>query len=98
MEHIVKDIVDIQYELKQLICRAEQYKADAERGINVNHTSPDEIGWTKQDKINSLFHYLGNAVHDIDRLRDDMKELQERLTDLVDSVEYESIRLKVIGR
>ncbi len=31
-------------------------------------------------------------------LRDDMKELQERLTDLVDSVEYESIRLKVIGR
>ena len=97
MEHIIKDIVDIQSDLKQLIGRAETYKADAERGINVNHTSPDEIGWTKQDKINSLFDYLGDAVHDIDRLRDDMKEMMERLTDLVDSVEYESVRQKAVS-
>ena len=97
MEHIIKDIVDIQYDLKQLIGRAETYKADADRGINVNISAEEEIGWTKQDKIDSLFNYLGDAVHDIDRLRDDMKEMMERLTDLVDSVEYESVRQKAVS-
>lgn len=96
MEHIIKDIVDIQYDLKQLIGRADTYRQDAERGINVNHTST-ETGWTKQDKINSLFDYLTDAVHDIDRMRDDMKQLQEHLTNLVDSVEYESVRQKALG-
>ena len=95
MEHIIKDIVDIQYDLKQLIGRAETYKADAERGINVNHSS--DFSWSKEDKLKSLFCYLEDAKNDIDRLRDDMKEMMERLTDLVDSVEYESIRLKAVS-
>lgn len=97
MEHIIKDIVDIQYDLKQLIGRAGEYKADADRGISVNISAEEEIGWTKQDKIDSLFNYLGDAVNDIDRLRDDMKDMMERLTDLVDSVEYESVRQKAVS-
>ena len=96
MEHIIKDIVDIQYDLKQLIGRAETYKADAERGINVNHSS--DFSWSKEDKLESLFCYLEDAKNDIDRLRDDMKEMMERLTDLVDSVEYESVRLKAVEK
>lgn len=97
MQYIVKDIVDIQYELKCLINRAEGYRNDVERGIHVN-TEENENYYTGQVRVNSLLEYLTDAGHDIERMRDDMKELQERLTDLVDSVEYESIRLKVIGR
>ena len=96
MEHIVKDIVDIQYDLKCLINRAEGYRNDVERGIHVN-TEEGENNSVGQIRVNSLLEYLTDAGHDIDRLRDDMKEMMERLTDLVDSVEYESIRLKAVS-
>ena len=96
MEHIIKDIVDIQYDLKCLINRAEGYRSDVERGIHVNteETDNNSVG---QVRVNSLMEYLVDAGHDIDRLRDDMKQLQEHLTNLVDSVEYESVRQKALG-
>ena len=97
MEKIIRDIKDIEGDIDKLISRAEEYRKDAERGINVNHTCEGDMSWTKQDKINSLFEYLEDAKNDIDRMKDDLKVVKDYLTNLVDDVEYESIRQKVTG-
>ena len=97
MENIIKQIRDIESDLQTAVCRAEEYRNDAERGINVNHTCEGDMSWTKQDKINSLFEYLEDAKNDIDRLKDDVKVIRDYLTNLLDDVEYESIRRKAIG-
>ena len=70
---IIRQIREIDNDLHKVICRAEEYRKDAERGINVNHTCEGDMSWTKQDKINSLFEYLEDAKNDIDRLKDDVK-------------------------
>jgi len=97
MENIIKQIRDIESDLHTVINRAEGYRNDAERGINVNHTCEGDMSWTKQDKINSLFEYLEDAKNDIDRLKDDIKEAKKHLTNLLDDVEYESVRQKAVG-
>jgi uncharacterized protein YpuA (DUF1002 family) len=97
MEKIIRDIKDIEGDIDKLISRAEEYRKDAERGINVNHTCEGDLSWTKQDKINSLFEYLEDAKDDIDRMKDDLKIVKDYLTNLLDDVEYESIRQKVTG-
>jgi uncharacterized protein YpuA (DUF1002 family) len=97
MEKIIRDIKDIEGDIDKLISRAEEYRKDAERGINVNHTCEGDLSWTKQDKINSLFEYLEDAKDDIDRMKDDLKVVKDYLTNLLDDVEYESIRQKVTG-
>ena len=97
MENIIKQIRDIESDLQTVINRAEGYRNDAERGINVNHTCEGDMSWTKQDKINSLFEYLEDAKNDIDRLKDDIKEAKKHLTNLLDDVEYESVRQKAVG-
>jgi len=97
MENIIKQIRDIESDLHTVINRAEGYRNDAERGINVNHTCEGDMSWTKQDKINSLFEYLEDAKNDIDRLKDDIKEAKKHLTNLLDDVEYESVRQRAVG-
>ena len=97
MEKIIRDIKDIEGDIDKLISRAEEYRKDAERGINVNHTREGDMSWTEQDKINSLFEYLEDAKNDIDRMKDDLKVVKDYLTNLLDDVEYESIRQKVTG-
>ena len=97
MENIIKQIKEIESDLHTVINRAEGYRNDAERGINVNHTCEGDMSWTKQDKINSLFEYLEDAKNDIDRLKDDIKEAKKHLTNLLDDVEYESVRQKAVG-
>jgi len=62
MENIIKQIREIESDLHTVISRAEEYRNDAERGINVNHTCEGDMSWTKQDKINSLFEYLEDAI------------------------------------
>lgn len=95
MENILKDIGSIYHDLNTLISRAEDYRREADRGVNVNTTIDDT--WTKNQKIESLLYYLTDAVQDFDRLKDDMKELREQLDNLVDEVEYERVRIKAVG-
>ena len=95
METIIKQIKEIESDLHNVICRAEKCRQDAERGINVNHSS--DFSWSKQDKINSLFEYLEDAKNDIDQLKFDVDVIKDYLTNLLDDVEYESIRQKAIG-
>ena len=97
MEKIIRDIKDIEGDIDKIISRAEEYRKDAERGINVNHTCEGDMSWTKQDKINSLFEYLEDAKNDIDRMKDDLKVVKDYFTNLVDDVQYESIRQKATG-
>ena len=97
MENIIKQIREIESDLQTVVCRAEKCRQDAERGINVNHTCEGDMSWTKQDKINSLFEYLEDAKNDIDRLKDDIKEAKKHLTNLLDDVEYESVRQRAVG-
>jgi hypothetical protein len=95
MENLIKEIEAIKYDVLTLINRAEGYRQDADRGVNVNHLAEEE-GYSDDKIIESLFDYLKDAVYDIDRMRDDMKEIQEHLTNLVDMVEYESVAQKAI--
>lgn len=94
MEIIIRQIREIDNDLHKVICRAEEYRKDAERGINVNHA----FVLDDTNKINSLFEYLEDAKNDIDQLKDDVKVIKDYLTKLLDDVEYESIRQRVVGR
>lgn len=97
MEEIIRDIKDIEGDIDKIISRAEECRKDAERGINVNHTRKDDFSWSTEDKVESLFEYLEDAKNDIDRMKDDLKVVKDYLTNLLDDVEYESIRQKATG-
>lgn len=90
MEMIIREIQAIQHDVKVMLSHADDYKRDADRGINVSYTQKEE-GHTKQQQIDGLVYYLLNAKHDIDRLRDEMKEVLANLDKLVDTVEYETV-------
>lgn len=94
MENVFKEIFEIQYDVQKLICRSEVYRQGAERGLYVN-TPEDGETISKTQQVESLMSYLIDAKHDIDRLRDDMKEVYQHLVDLVDTVEYEAVAEKV---
>lgn len=93
MKNVFREIFELQYDVKVLICRAEVYKEGAERGLYVN-TPEDGETISKTQQVESLMSYLIDAKHDIDRLRDDMKEAHQKLVDLVDTVEYEAVAEK----
>ena len=97
MEKIIRDIKDIESDIDKIISRAEEYRNDAERGINVNHDRKDDFSWSTEDQVESLFEYLEDAKNDIDRMKDDLKVVKDYLTNLLDAVEYESIRQKATG-
>ena len=97
MEKIIRDIKDIESDIDKIISRAEEYRNDAERGINVNHDRKDDFSWSTEDQVESLFEYLEDAKNDIDRMKDDLKVVRDYLTNLVDDVQYESIRQKATG-
>jgi uncharacterized coiled-coil protein SlyX len=92
MENLIKDIEAIKYDVLTLINRAGDYRQDAQRGLKF-----EELCDNKDKAIEYLSGYLTDAVYDIDRMRDDMKEIMEHLTNLVDSVEYESVRKKAVN-
>ena len=90
MEMIIREIQAIQHDVKVMLSHADNYKVDADRGINVSYTQQEE-GATKQRQIDGLIYYLLNAKHDIDRLRDEMKDVLANLDKLIDIVEYEQL-------
>ena len=97
MEKFIRDIKDIESDIDKIISRAEEYRNDAERGINVNHDRKDDFSWSTEDQVESLFEYLEDAKNDIDRMKDDLKVVKDYLTNLLDDVQYESIRQKATG-
>ena len=95
MENVIKEIEAILFDLKSVEARTGEYKRDIDRGINVNHTPEYDTSVTKQDKINSLFEYLTDAKHDMDRVQDSLKDIEEKLDTLLDVVEYEVVAQKI---
>ncbi len=95
MENVIKEIEAILFDLKSVEARTGEYKRDIDRGINVNHTPEYDTSVTKQDKINSLFEYLTDAKHDMDRVQDSLKDIEEKLDTLLDVVEYEGVAQKI---
>lgn len=87
---VTADIKNLMFDVSQLISRVEGCVKDADRGINVNHVSQTE-GEPKAKTIERLFSYLIDAKHDMDRIKDDLKEMQESLDNLLDVVEYEAV-------
>jgi len=90
MMNVYREIYGLQYDLKVLISQTERYRDDADRGINVSFTSEAE-NEPKEKQVERLLSYLIDAKHDLDRLRDDMKEVLDNLVKLVDIVEYETL-------
>jgi uncharacterized coiled-coil protein SlyX len=93
MENLIKEIEAIENDVQLLINRAGDYRNDADRGLKF-----EELCDNEDKTIEYLSGYLTDAIYDIDRMRDDMKEIMEHLTNLVDSVEYESIRTKALEK
>ena len=87
---VVADIKDIMFDVSQLISRVGECAVDADRGINVNHTREGEE-WSKEQKMESLFSYLIDAKNDMDRIKDDLRAIQNHLDGLLDVVEYEAV-------
>ena len=91
MEIIMKEIEAIAFDVARLTSRSGEYHKDIDRGINANHTHKEE-GVPKAQTIENLFSYLIDAKHDMDRVGDDLKEIRNKLDDLMEMIEYEKIR------
>lgn len=95
MENLLKELEAILYDVHQAEARTGEYKRDIDRGINVN--CGDDLGWSNSQKINSLFEYLIDAKNDMDRVQDSLKDIHDKLDNLLEMVEYESVRRKAVG-
>tara|TARA_R110000822_G_scaffold90103_7_gene208516 strand:- start:748 stop:1047 length:300 start_codon:yes stop_codon:yes gene_type:complete len=95
MENLIEDLKDIMWDVKQAEGRAGDYKKEIDRGINANHVAPQE-GERMSVTIESLFEYLIDAKHDMDRVKDSFKDILEKMEVLVENMEYESTRQKAV--
>jgi uncharacterized protein YpuA (DUF1002 family) len=95
MENILAELKAIMQDAHEASARAGEYKMDIDRGINVNHTPEYDTSVTKQDKINSLFEYLIDAKSDMDRVQESLKDIHNKLDDLLELVEYENIAKEI---
>ena len=91
MENILAELKAIMQDAQEASARAGEYKNEIDRGINVNQTPEYDTSATKQYKINSLFEYLIDAKDDMDRVKDSLKDIHDKLDDLLELVEYENI-------
>ena len=79
---IIADIKDIMYELKQATARVGVCIDDADRGINNNHVAEQE-NEPKAKTIENLFAYLIEAKNDMARAEDDLKDLYNKLENII---------------
>ena len=87
---VTADIKDIMFDVSQLISRVEGCVNDADRGL-ANSVIGQQEGEPRLKTIDSLFAYLADAKHDMDRIKDDLKDIKEHLDNLLDTVEYEAV-------
>jgi hypothetical protein len=95
VENILAELKAIMQDAHEASARAGEYKMDIDRGINVNHTRKYDTSVTKQDKINSLFEHLIDAKSDMDRAQESLKDIHNKLDDLLELVEYENIAKEI---
>ena len=94
MENLIKEIEAIMFDVKDATARTGEYKMDIDRGINTNHHREIE-NVPKAKTIENLMYYLIEAKQDMDRVQDSLKEIKEKLDDLLDVVEYEAVAKEI---
>lgn len=94
MEIMIKEIEAIMYDVIEVSFRAGEYKRDIDRGINANSTA-EAGGYPKAKTIENLLSYLTDAKHDMDRVQDDLKEIKDKLDDLLNVVDYEAVAKEI---
>lgn len=89
MEMIIREIQAIQHDVKVMLSHADDYKRDA--GDSIVVTFDMEEHYPLEAQLDNAVLALIDAKDDIDRLRDEMKEVLANLDKLVDAVEYETV-------
>ena len=90
MEIITKELEALAYDLKVLKASLSECKRDCDRGLHFDEQANHE-GQTKDFRLAALFGRLGDAYHDFDRRIDEVREIEDRLLDLIDKVEYDTL-------
>jgi hypothetical protein len=87
---IIKELEALAYDLRGLKATLSENKRDCDRGLKFDNTAHLE-DQSKDFRLASLFTWLGDAYHDFDRRLDEVREIEERLLDLIDKVEYDTL-------
>ena len=82
MENLIKEIARITAETRELEARACGYRKEIELGM------ADEDNITRY----SLFENLVDAKDGMSSIQDDLHDIREKLSALLDELEYEKIR------
>lgn len=91
MEMLIKDIKDIAYEVRCLIGQTQTYKKDAERSLH-NAYVADEEGVPIRKQNDMLTNDLADAMYDLERTAERLKEIEGHLDKLIELAEYEDLR------
>lgn len=91
MENVMKELEAIMFDAKQAASRAGEYRKDIECGINVNHTAQQEQE-PKGKTVERLFDYLIEASSDMERVKEDLQDINSKLDALMEMLDYERVR------
>jgi len=97
MESIIKELEALAYDLKVLKASLSECKRDCDHGLRFDEQA-DHEGQTKEFRLGALFGRLEDARHDFDRRTDEVREIEDRLLDLIDKVEYEEVATAAKGK
>jgi len=87
---LIKELEALAYDLRGLKATLSENKRDCDRGLHFDESAARE-DQSKTFRLSALFGRLGDAYHDFDRRLDEVREIEERLLDLIDKVEYDTI-------
>ena len=94
---IVKELEALAFDLRGLKATLSENKRDADRGLRFDNSAYLE-NQSKDFRLAHLFEVLSDAFYDFDRRLDEVREVEERLLDLIDKVEYDTIATQAKGR
>ena len=90
MEMLIKDIKTISWDVNHLIGQTQTYKRDAERNLR-NAYVADEEGLPIRKQNEMLTNDLADAMYDLERTVERLKEIEEHLDKLIELAEYEDL-------
>lgn len=90
MENIVKDIQNIEDDLKAIRSRIAQYRADLIRVTNIRDLYDDD-----EEYIGDLIEHITSAYEDFDRVTDDINLAEYACDNVVDDIEMQQLSKKV---
>ena len=90
MEMLIKDIKAIYLDIGDLIHKTHCYKKDAERNLR-NAYVADEEGVPIRKQNEMLTNDLADAMYDLERTVEKLKEIEWLLTKTIEAAEYENL-------